>query len=365
MPIFGLLSDTHDIDPRVISAVIDEFKNRGVEVIIHCGDIEAQHLNAELFGDLPVFCALNAEQLEKPGFKTFPPNWTFTVPGERVIDILHVRVYLGHKRSFDFLKTSEQNVMVFLDTLRKDNDGLRWVLSGHTHHQIFAQTHQVNLLNPGAIQDGFDGYEFAVIDTDKNGKGEIVFSRIQKTNPTIPTFSVGVISDSSRISKKDPTFWRKLANEFSARDARKIIHCGNVAPEDIGRPELEQFAVFYTLRPDQAGKVKSHPSNWRQINPEEPIVEINGYRFYVELDLGISLLERTELDMHNLCLGLRRRYNELDFVLCGFTHNALFVEQDQTCLLNPGDIINDRNFAVICLPRNEVTFGHVPLDPIF
>jgi predicted phosphodiesterase len=358
----GLLSDTHSIDKKVIRALVEEFKQRNVDLLIHCGDIEAQHLDADLFGGLPVFCALNAEQLEKPGFQNPPADWTFTIPGERIIDIQHVRAYLGHKRSFDFLKNSEQTILVFLDTMRRDNDGLRWVFSGHTHHQIFVQTHLVNFLNPGAIEDGFNGYEFAVIDTKLN---EIVFSRLEKTKPVIPTFSIGIISDSLRISKTDPGFWKKLAEEMSKRDAKIIIHCGNIALEDIGRPELEQFTVCYNLRPDQTGRVLSAPPNWQLITMEDPVVEINGYRFYVELDLGISMLDRTELDMHNLCLELRRKFIELDFVLCGFTHNALLVEQDQTCLINPGDIIRDRNFAVVCLPRTEITFGHVPLDPIF
>lgn len=359
--IAGVLSDTHAIDEKVVKAIVREFKKRGVEILIHCGDIEPQHINPDLFGCLPVFCALNAEQLEKPFFeKPAPPGWIYTYPGKRILDINHVRVYLGHKRSFEFLNGSERDLLSFLDTLRKDNDGLRWVFSGHTHHQIFAQTHLVNFVNPGAVEDGFNGFEFAVVDTNKY---ETVFTRLAKTNPTIPTFSVGVVSDSLRISKLDPSFWGKLAKEMIARDARTIIHCGNIAIEDIGRPELEDFIVYYNLRPDQ--QVKHPPQNWRLIPQDEPVVDINGYRFYVELDLGISLLERTEIEMHGICLALRRQFSEIDYVLCGFTHNALFVEQDQTCLINPGDIVRDRNFAVICLPRNEITFGHVPLDPVF
>lgn len=357
----GLLSDTHNIDRRVIEAIIQEFKKRNVELVIHCGDIEPQHIDTELFGGFPVFCALNEEQLEKPAFQNPPDGWAFTVPGERIIDIKHVRLYLGHKRSFDFLGSSEQNLMLFLDTMRKDYDNLRLVCSGHTHHQVFAQTHLVKFLNPGAVESGFDGYEFAIVDTESN---EIVFSRVPKTETIIPTFSVGVISDSFRISKLDPKFWAKFAKEMADRDAKTIIHCGNIAIEDIGKPELKNFLVYFNLRPDQTEKIKPIPQNWHLIPAEEPVVEINDYRFYVELDLGISLLELTELGMHNLCLGLRRRFPELDFILCGFTHNALLVEQDGTCLINPGDVVKDRNFTVICLPRNEITFGHVPLNAI-
>lgn len=252
--------------------------------------------------------------------------------------------------------------MFFLETQRNQHDGLKLVFSGHTHHQIFAQTHLVNFINPGAVEASFNGHEFAIVDTDRN---ETVFSRLEMTKSAIPTFSVGIISDSLRISDLDPGFWEKLAEEMFKRDARTIIHCGNIALKDVGRPELEKFTVFYNLRPDQAGKIKSTPPNWQLISAEEPVVEINGYRFYIKLDLGINLLEKTEIDMNTLCLKLRRRFSELDFMLCGFTRNALLVEQEQSCLINPGDIVRDRNFAVICLPRNEITFGHVPLDPLF
>jgi len=243
--IAGLLSDTHAIDEKVIKAIMQEFDRRGAELIIHCGDIEPQHVVGELFNNLPVFCALNQEQVEKPTFKAPPPSWIFTTPGERVIDIMHTRTYLGHRRSSDFLKGTEQSLLVFLDTMRKDFDGLRWVFSGHTHHQIFAQTRLVNFVNPGAVEDGFNGYEFAVVDTTTN---ETVFSRLGRTKPIIPTFSIGVISDSLRISQLDPGFWKKLAEEMSARDVGTIIHCGNIAVEDIGRPELERFTVYYNLR---------------------------------------------------------------------------------------------------------------------
>lgn len=363
----GILSDTHGVSAKVIRAVVQEFQKRSAELLIHCGDIEAQHLDPELFGGLPVFCALNAEQLEKPGFQNRPTGWTFTQPGERIVDIRHIRMYLGHRRSFDFLKGSEQSLMVFLDTLRKDHDGLRWVCSGHTHHQVFVQTQLVNFLNPGAVEMGANGYEFATIDTENS---EIVFSRIEKTKPVIPTFSIGVISDSLRISKLDQGFWAKFAKEMSERGVGSIIHCGNISIDDIGRPELEKFTVWYNLRKDQADRVKSAPPNWNLIPPENPVVEINGYRFYVELDLGISLQGKSELDINNLSHDLQRQYYELDFILCGFTRNALLVELGaldcpSTNIVNPGDAVMDRNFAVICLPRCEITFGHVPLDPMF
>lgn len=356
--IAGVISDTHHVDREAIEKVVAELKNRGAEVFVHCGDMKKRHLDPDLFSGLPVFCALIEEQVEDTAFKIPPPNWTFTLPGQRIVNIMGVRAYLGHKRAYDFLLGSEQSLINFLDQIRKDNDGLRLAFSGHTHHQIFAQTRLVNFINPGAIESFSGSYEFALVNTNS---GETVFSRLLKTKPLIPTFSVGVISDSLRISLLDQHFWELLQKEFIARDVRDIIHVGNIALEDIGRPELENFQVHYNLRSDQRSKTKENPpQNWHLIDLEEPVVEINGYRFYVQLDLGATLLNLSEVQMHEACLNLRRQFHELDYLLCGFTNNALLTEEEQTCIVNPGDVVRDRNFAVVCLPRNEITFGHVP-----
>jgi predicted phosphodiesterase len=358
--IIGVLSDTHKDAKNALPHIVAEFKKRGVQLIIHCGDIIPKHLDAELFGGLPVVCALIEEQVGKEEFKNPPVNWTFTRPGDRIYRLNgDESMYVGHKLSFEFLTGSEEKLIQKLNEIRRDHDGVRWLFSGHTHHQIFNQSRLINFVNPGAIEDSFDGYEFAVINTENE---EIVFGRIPKTIPTRETFSVGVISDSLNISEMDPDFWKLLVEEFKKRGVRNIIHCGNIALCDIGRPEFADFQVFYNLRPDQ--RSEKFYSNWQQITVENPVVEINGYKFYVQLDLGAALLEKSEVDMHMLCLGLRRKYPEISFVLCGFTNNASLEEGEQVRIINPGDISRDRNFSVICLPRNEITFGHVSVPSL-
>lgn len=313
--IIGTISDTHGEDDNVVRHVVAEFVRRDVELIVHCGDIERKHLNPELFWNLPVICALNEEQIDKPEFKSPPPDWIFTAPKDRVRDIgagnSRTRIRVGHKRSYDFLSGTQSSLAKTLEEARRDYDGLRWYFAGHTHHQVFAQTRLTNFVNPGAIFSSFDGYEFAVIDT---ANSQAVFSRIPKTKALIPTFSIGVVSDSLSISKMDADFWKKLAEEFRSRDVGHIIHCGNIATYDVGTAEFDGFEVYYILRPDQR-RVQS-PRNWHIIPPDEPVVEINGYRFYVQLDLGASLLEQSELDMHRLCLHLRRDFPEIQYLFC-------------------------------------------------
>jgi len=358
--ILFVIGDTHQDKDKALPFIMEECRKRGGEIIIHTGDIAPEHLKPELFNDLPVVCALIEEQVTKAEFQTPPDGWVFTKPGNRIFTLnTHEKIYVGHKLSFEFLVGSEAKLSQKLNTIATDNDLVSWLFSGHTHHQIYKQGHLINFVNPGAIQDSFDGYEFAVINTDN---GEIVFCRIPKTHPVEPTFSIGVISDSLNISDMDPGFWEKLRQEFKKRDVKQIIHCGNIALCDIGRSELEDFKVFYNLRPDQ--KFTGDFKNWEQIPLDNPVVEINGYRFYIQLDLGAELIEKSEYDMHKLCLSLRKKFPEISYVLCGLTNDAFLEEGESVKIINPGDVLKDRNYAVICLRRGEITFGHVPVDPL-
>ncbi len=234
------------------------------------------------------------------------------------------------------------------------------MVSGHTHHQIFTETLLVKFINPGAVEGSFDGYEYAIYDTET---GCTTFSRIPETMPVQDDFSVGVISDSLNVSDLDSHFWEGLRKEFAARNVQHIIHCGNINVEDIGREELKDFTVRYNLRSDQQ-KPEDEPENWRLIEPGDPVVEINKYRFFVQLDLGAKLNEQSELDLHRLSLNLRREYPAISYILCGFTNDAFLEEGQQVRIINPGDAVKDRNFAVITLPRAEIVFGHVPVDSL-
>ena len=63
--IWGIISDTHKDKMNAIPHIMAEFRKHGVTHIIHCGDIKPEHLNAELFNNLPVVCALVEEQVDK------------------------------------------------------------------------------------------------------------------------------------------------------------------------------------------------------------------------------------------------------------------------------------------------------------
>jgi predicted phosphodiesterase len=365
----GVVSDTHKINGNGLIRVMEEVKSANAELIFHCGDIEREDVNPNTFLNLPVFCALVDTQSEMADFTTcLPYNWITTITKHRVIPFGYEKIYIGHRLGSVPLSISSVEFHKYLDDLRKEHEGLRRVFSGHTHFPFFTQTGLVDYVNPGAITGSISGYyEYAIFNTATN---EYSFIQLYRTKATIEKFVVGVISDSSRISQIDPIFWQSLAQEFKKRGVKEIMHCGNLDDRDIGRPELADFLVHYnSLNVQKSGKdaPKRIPDNWipigRKSKKKERVVEIGGYRFCVQFDLGEILNDKSVSQTGSLRLELRREYDEPDFVLCGFTHNCLLMGGVPPYIINPGDIINDRNFATIELGQKVcITFGHVPIN---
>ncbi len=376
--IIGVMSDTHGDSKNAIPHIIAEFKRRGVERVIHCGDIHPEHISRELFGNLPVICAIVKDQVEHPRFNDeCPEGWRFTRTEKRVERLYPGGevVYVGHKRHMDFLLGTEEKFAETLTNLRMEFDGLRMVFGGHLHFQTYMHGNLVNFINPGAVEteDSIGwGYEFAIVNTENR---EVVFSRILPSPDDRPVWSLGIISDSLDISHRDQTFWKRLADEFRQRGVSQIIHCGNIAITDIGRPELgEGFTVHYAIRAnqkkeyDQLKKEGKIPGNWKVIAEDNldkgGEVVINGYHIFVQLDLGFDFMTISEHHMDSRSMKIRRENPETEIVLCGFTREALLVEGQQVITINPGNTNADRSFAVFCLPRREITFGHVPIDAL-
>jgi predicted phosphodiesterase len=381
MAIIGVISDTHKDQQNATPHIIEEFRKRGVTRIFHAGDLDQKHFNAQLYGNYPVHYALTEDQCEielegrcrcpREGF--FPPatNWRYTMPGHRIVRIDGESYYLGHKIPFDFyLNMGENDFDERLQRIRLANDGLRWIFGGHTHAQTYRQGRLASLINPGAAEGSINwGYEFAVLYEDK---GEVVFGRIMPTPPMEESFTVGVISDSLNVSKLDISFWEHLRQEFYYRGVSHVIHCGNIALADIGRSELAEFTVHFNLLPEQIVDLdiadlkwqEKLPENWKLINSEKPVVDINDQRFYIKLDLALDLANLSEMAMDFLAMKIRKDFPMTNYVLCGFTNEALYHEGQQIRIINPGDVNHDRNFCTICFPRHEITFGHVPVIPL-
>ena len=80
--------------------------------------------------------------------------------------------------------------------------------------------------------------------------------------------------------------------------------------------------------------------------------------------MGATLLDKSEMDLNRLSLQVLKEHPEVKFLLFGFSHNSYYEEGQQMVILNPRDIVKDRNYAVIRLPKNEIIFNQIPLEPL-
>lgn len=375
------MGDTHDVDASIVKKVAKDLKLRGAEIIVHTGDIEVQHLDVELFCGLPVVCVLTEMQQFDQAFAFPPPGWTFTRPGDsvinrsdraqeviedriisklaianRIVNLGKTVIYAGHKRSIDTLMNSAK-FNEFVKLLNDVYDGIRFVFTGHTHHQFLIQTSSCIWVNPGAVIPSFFDYEYALVNTTNN---EVVFTRLPRTVANVRPQTIGLVSDTGNISERDDQFWTQLSIEFHERDVSIVIIDGGFKPSDIGRPELSDFQVFYNLL-SPADDNPHKPANWHLISNDNPVLEICSHYFLIQHKLGIDLDGKTEVEMVRFIREQSKKYQHIDIVVCGGIHDALFEEQQEIMIINPGDARNHRKFATICFPRCEVTFSSVRL----
>ncbi|NCN07812.1 metallophosphoesterase family protein [Candidatus Falkowbacteria bacterium] len=379
--LLGIMGDTHNVDSSIVKKVAQDLKKRGAEIIIHTGDIEAQHLDVNLFCGLPVVCVLTEMQQFDRDF-TFPPHgWMFTRPGDsvinrsdrdqqiledrivsklavanRIVNLGEVVIYAGHKRSIDTLMNSAK-FSEFIKLLNDTFDGVRFVFTGHTHHQFLIQTTNCFWINPGAVTPSFFDHEYALVDTIKN---EVVFTRLSPTISDTKPQTIGIISNTGNISDRDNQFWQQLAIEFHERDVSIVIIDGGFRASDIGRPELVDFQVFYDLLPSTKDN-SNKPDNWHLIPNDNPVLEICRHQFLIQHKLGFDLAGKTEVDMVKCIYAETKKYQHIDIVVCGGIHDALFDEQQEVMIINPGDARNHRKFVTVCFPRCEITYSSVRL----
>lgn len=394
--ILGVIGDTHDCTDDTISEIVEkEFCPRGVEVIIHTGDIISRHVNAELFGNYPVICVLTKQQDLDYRFSLSPNNWRFVRPpfpqeqprfmgyckdpeaakfieeiqeycmeqrihnrlvpitspnGERII------AYCGHERSFDIFK-DPQRVRDFFTVVNQIYDGVTLAMTGHTHHQFVFRYGPITWLNPGAVASSFNQtIEFGVFNTSNK---EVVLGRLSNAEAKISPVTVGIVSDTGNVDQIDSTFWRRLRNEFDFRGVTQVICCGDFRPEDVGRPELNGLQVYYYLLPDYQSSQQILIPNWQQLLPEDPIIEICGYEFYIQHGIGPENANFSEIQRHSAFSGIIEKYKRLDFIVGGLVPGTILQETEKYVFIGSGDARDHKYFATLCLPRREYTFGTV------
>lgn len=388
--IWGIIGDTHKCEKSLINDVIEgEFRPRSVEVVVHTGDIDIEHVNRELFGDFPVLCVLVKHQAFNPDFCFAPIGWRFVRPAykddppeineaffepatlkelmrlkeycdkarifSRIVNYKDEVIYAGHERSRDLFMQFEK-VKLFFNEINSVYDGVSLAFTAHTHLPFFYRSNRLAWLNAGAIDMPLNGSKgFAVYDSIRK---EAVFARLSSAESRIHPTSVGILSDTYNVDDLDSRFWQRCRKSFNDRDVTSVICCGNFLPQDIGREELSGLQVYYYLQSDYVLPAVV-PENWHAIDPANPIIEIAGHNFYVQHGIGSEQGSMSEIERDQALRDIRSRYSHLDYIIAGLGSETIYQEFEKYAFINPGDARDLHYYAVLCLPRREYTFGIV------
>lgn len=386
--IYGIMSDTHNCEDKLISRTVEEeFIPRGAQVIVHAGDIGIQHIRRELFGNLPTLAVLTKEQAFDPAFCFSPEGWRLVRPSypvlppnvignfsdpealkklielqeycdkvrifSRIVSFDGETVYLGHERSDDFFNNFGQ-VRKFFTEINQIRDGVRLAVTGHKHHQFLLHTNNFTWINPGAQDHSWNGTaEFAVYDSVKD---EVVFGRLSSQESRLNPVSVGILSDTLNVDDLDANYWLRCRENFDRRGVTHVICCGNFLPRDIGHKELDGLEVYCYLL-SNTDMPHLIPQNWHIIRHSNPVVEIGGHRFYVQHEIGSEQGSLSEVQRDAVLKDIRARYPHLDFIIAGLGSETVYMEGQDYSFINPGNARDHKRFAVVCLPRREYTFG--------
>lgn len=174
----GVIADTHISDrlKKLPASVIE--KLRGVDVILHAGDLSAAHVVKDLETIAPVFAV--------QGNRDMITRYGQTLPTDRVIEIGEVRIGLthGHGGVKGYIAeklryhTLGYNVERTVDRVQSRFQDIHVVVFGHTHRPCNKIYNGVLIFNPGSVgPDYYTRYGAGVgILTIKGGivTGEII-----------------------------------------------------------------------------------------------------------------------------------------------------------------------------------------------
>jgi len=135
----GVLSDTHDSLSNVIYAV-EVMRERGVETIIHCGDLTDFEMLSRFEGFRLIYLLGNMDHasgtIVKMVQKMNPENFAGTVFTGQLGDVL---VAATHSHI-------EGKIMELVQTGK-----YQWIFHGHTHRRRDEVVRGARIVNPGAL----------------------------------------------------------------------------------------------------------------------------------------------------------------------------------------------------------------------
>ena len=156
----GLLSDSHGrVEATRLAVKI--LRDRGAELLVHCGDVGGDKVLAELVGGPAVFVFGNND-FGHDGLRAFASGAGIRCGNERVT------VDLGGKLG---VVTHGDNSSIIADVLRRQ--AVDYLFLGHTHERADSTRGRVRVINPGAIYRA-KPKSIALLDTEADSLESIV-----------------------------------------------------------------------------------------------------------------------------------------------------------------------------------------------
>lgn len=136
----GLISDTHGQTSHLRDAV-RHFREQGVEVVIHCGDVtQPEHLEPVFELSVPVHLVFGNMDRQRRDFSSRDDGDQFQCHGKGgVVTLNGVRVGFTHGH-------------LDSEVRRLQDEELDYLLLGHTHQRRDESSGNLRIINPGSVK---------------------------------------------------------------------------------------------------------------------------------------------------------------------------------------------------------------------
>jgi len=151
----GVMSDTHDNLSNTIS-VLNTYRERGIDTIVHCGDLTSPEMVAHFEGFRVILTIGNMDHTTGAVKKRL---------GKMRDDNFAGMVFKGKLGGVFIAATHSHLDGKILEMVREKK--YKWIFHGHTHEKRDEVVQGVRIVNPGALGGlGREPRTFCIVDLD-------------------------------------------------------------------------------------------------------------------------------------------------------------------------------------------------------
>jgi uncharacterized protein len=160
----GVLSDTHD-NLSNTTTVLSTYRERGIDTIVHCGDLTSPELVSHFEGFRVIFTIGNMDHTTGAIKKRL---------GKMREDNFAGMVFQGSLGGVPIAATHSHVNGKIMELVQEGR--FKWIFHGHTHEKRDEVVKGVRIVNPGALGGlGREPRTFCIVDLDA---GDVEFIRV-------------------------------------------------------------------------------------------------------------------------------------------------------------------------------------------